>query len=176
MRIVPYRRTLARVRQALVATVAVVGLYFAGRWLVLAFASDATKIRWQLERMTDGFNATRAGPCLDALAPTYVDTTSGADREAVHAALVHVFFTAKDPKTKKFTYQAEMPEGELKIVVMPGDAPTATVDALTRFFEVHGDACTLAWEIRWHGELAEGEGGWALVRTRHETTSGARLR
>lgn len=161
-------------RQAFLQTVALVGLFFAGRWLYLVFASDETQIRWVIERMTEGFNDTRANPCLDALAPSFVDTTSGADRELVHRALVQLFFTAKDETTKKFLYSVEMPEDEMKIQVAESDPPTATIDALARFFEVHGEARSLAWEIRVHGELAECEDDWQLVRTQHDTVSGKR--
>ncbi len=161
-------------RQVFLQTMALVGLFLAGRWIYSACASDETQIRWMIESMADGFNATRANPCLDGLAAGYVDTTSGADRELVHSALVHLFFTAKDETTKKFLYAVEMPEDELKISVSESDPPTATVDALARFHEVHGGERTPAWEIRFHGELAEGEGDWEFVRTQHETVSGRR--
>lgn len=161
-------------RQVFLQTMALVGLFLAGRWLYLEFASDETQIRWVIERMAEGFNDTRANPCLEGLAPSFVDTTSGADRELVHSALVHLFFTAKDETTKKFLYAVEVPEDELKISVAESDLPTATIDALARFYEVRGEARSLAWEIRIHGELAEGEGDWQFVRTQHETISGRR--
>lgn len=155
---------------------ALIGLLLAGRFLYLAFASDETRIRWKIERMADGFNDTRSNPCMEGLAKEYVDSPSGADRELVHQALVHLFFTAKDPETKKFLYRVEIPEEEVKTSVADGEPDTATLDALARFHEVRGDMHTLAWEIRFQGDLVEGEDGWQFVRTRHETLAGARLK
>src|SRR6185503_10769625 len=112
-------------RQAFIQTMALVGLILAGRFLYMMFASDETKIRWVIERMQDGFNDTRANPCLDGLAKEFTDTTSGADRGLVHQALVHLFFTAKDESTKKFLYRVEIPEEELRISI----TEHATVEA-----------------------------------------------
>ncbi len=163
-------------RQALLQTMALVGLFLAGRFLFLALASDETRVRWVIERMAKGFNDTRASPCLDGFALEYVDTTSGADRQTMHRALAYLFFTKKDETTKKFLYEVEMPEDELKISVQDGDAPTATAEGVARFFEVRGEEKKLAWEVRFRGELAEGEDDWEFVRTTHETVSGERPR
>jgi hypothetical protein len=163
-------------RQAFLQTMALVGLFLAGRFLYMALASDETRVRWVIERMVEGFNDTRASPCLDGFATSYVDTSSGADRETVHRALAYLFFTRKDETTKKFLYEVEMPENDLSITVVDGDAPTATAEGVARFFEVHGEERKLAWEVRFRGELAEGDDGWQFVRTTHETSAGTRLR
>lgn len=150
--------------------------FILGRALVNALASEETHVRWLLEDMIAGFNATRLDPCMRPLAREFVDEPSGADRELVKQALIHLFFTEKDPATKQFPYVAELPENELRIDVRDASPKTATLDCAVQFRRRRGDALEPAWSIRVHGELEKSDDGWRIHRTRHETLSGTQLK
>lgn len=160
-------------KRFLIATLTVLALYFAGRALVRALVSDETKIRWLIEDMADGFNGTRMNPVLEGLAADYLDETSGADREMVRQALVHLFFTAKDETTKRFRYRVELSTPGVKIIETVPDLWKAECDIEARFFERHGKDETVAWQVQIAAKLERGQDGWRFTRTSYHTESGA---
>lgn len=163
-------------KEFLLAAGAALLVFILGRALVNALVSEETHVRWLVEDMVEGFNATRANPCLAPLAREFVDEPSGADRELVHAGLVRLFFTAKDATTKRFEYVAELPEEGWRVEVRDGSPKTAQLECDVHFRRRRGEALEPAWDIRVHAELEKRDDGWRIVRTRHETTGGERLR
>lgn len=151
-------------------------LFFVGRAIVRALASDETKIRRLVEDMRDGFDRTRMDPILVAFAEGFHDDTSGADRSSVREALAYLFLTAKDPETKGFPYRVEVEIDKLEIGTEAAGSKRADCDLRARFFDLRGDEDTLAWEIAIDSRWVHGEYGWRIVQTRYETKSGRMLR
>ncbi len=156
----------------LLAALAAFAAFFGVRAIVRALASDETKIRWVLEDMADGFNSTRMSRVLGGLANDFLDETSGADRELVHAGLARIFFEEKDAETKRFLYRVEIPKEDVSIRV---DGETANVDLAATFFEVHGAAEKLVWKARIHAAFAKTKDGWKIRRSENQTVEGGRL-
>lgn len=156
----------------LLAALAAFAAFFGARAIVRALASDETKIRWVLEDMADGFNATRMSRVLGGLANDFLDETSGADRELVHAGLARLFFEEKDPETKRFLYRVEIPKQDVSI---ERDGETANVDLAATFFEVHGATEKLVWKARIHAAFAKTKDGWKIRRSENQTVEGGRL-
>jgi hypothetical protein len=162
------------------ASLVVLGLLFlAGRQLVRMFASDATRIRWVLDDMVAGFDRTRMDPILAGLDRDFLDETYGADRDLVRAALVHLFFTAKDERTKKFLYRADWQETAAPTIEpgeRDGDEKRARMELDVRFYRRFEDGEQPAWSVHVQAELARRDGDWRFVRTTTRTLSGERLR
>lgn len=164
-------------QRVLLSLLAVIGLYFGGRALVRAFASDETRIRWVVDRMVEGFNDTRMNPILDGLDETYLDDTYGADRQLLRAAAASVFFQAKDPVTKKFLYRLEWQPSAPLAIEARGDAPKrAQLGLELTFFRRHGETEELAWSVHVDGTLEKQGGEWRFVRSDTKTKSGERIR
>ena len=162
-------------RRLLFIVAGALALYLGGRALVHALASHETRVRWVIDDMVDGFNATRMNPILDGLDRDFLDDTWGADRDTVRAAAAHLFFDAVDPQTKRFLYRAEW---EPQSVVVSGDvSPVATVAFEVRFFELEGESESLAWKVRIEGDMhLDPERDWCFARTRTTTLEGEKPR
>jgi hypothetical protein len=148
-------------------------------WLRRALASDETRIRWVIEGMVAGFNDERNAGAMRGFAKEYRDETSGVDRELVHAGLAHLFFTRRDPDTKRFDLRLEVPRVELAIGV--ADVVHARARGLLRRWEGAGardDEAPerLVWEVRFDGELVDVDGDWRFTSSTHDTLAGLRPR
>jgi len=159
------------VKRAVASVLAALVLWFAGRALVRALASDETKIRRLVESMADGFDRTRMDPILQGLDRGFVDETSGATRQELREALAYLFFTAKDETTKAFPYRAKVEIGSVTV-----RRPSAECAAEVRFVDLRGGKGTPAWQIGVRLELARGDDGWKIVKSKYETRSGRMLR
>jgi len=159
-------------RKIAIGLIAVAVAWLGGRALVWALASDETQIRWKLEDACEAFGETRMQPILDFLARDFVDEMSGYQRDDVRAAVASVFFTAKDPQTKKFPYRAEVVEGTLAIAMDPAAEDRATLKGTILVTDTTGGGERKAWEFQLNGELVDGDDGWQLVRTTHDTSEG----
>ena len=150
---------------------------FVGTGFVLrrALASDETRIRRLVEGLVDGFNDERAARALRGFARDFLDETSGADRELVHTAVVHLFFTRRDPETKEFTLRLEVPEDTLIIEVLTPDE-AARANGVLRLFQRAAEREELLWEVSFQGQLAQIDDRWRFVRSTHETVGGTRPR
>lgn len=163
-------------KRLLLALVAAVALWFGGRAIVRALASETTRIRWVVDDMVAGFNDTRMNPILDGLAADYLDETYGADRALLRAAAASVFFQAKDPSTKKFLYRLErMPRVEIAVVETPA-TKSARVKLELQFFRRRGESEESAWTIHVDGRMEKRDGDWLFVRTETKTTDGERIK
>ena len=159
-------------KQALLALVLVALAWLGGRAIYRALASPATKIRWRLEEMVEGFDASRAQPVLDGLEKGFVDRVAGVTREDVHATLAWMYLNEVDERGR-FLWDAELAEDELAIVVAP-DERTAAVQCRVRFFRRRGEEPELEWDARVAGTVALGEDGWKwteVTTANHEERS-----
>jgi hypothetical protein len=159
-------------KRFLLCAIAAFAAYFGLRAIVHGLASDETKIRWVVEDMASGFNATRMSPVLAGLAPDFLDETWGADRELVHAALAHMFFTDKDETTKRFLYRVEIPKDDLTIDI---DGHNAEMKFVASFFEVHGDEEKMTWKARMQAHFVKTDDGWRIRRSESTSIEGKRL-
>lgn len=163
-------------KRILLAALLLVLVLLVGRWLVHAIVSEETRIRWTLEEMADGFNDTDTNQVLAGLAPDYFDDTYGADRPSVRQALAYVFLQRKDPVTKGFLYEVELPEDEITIELVGEREESARVTLLARFSEKNGDERKIVWETRVKAEMVERDGEWMVLASEQETVSGRLLR
>jgi hypothetical protein len=164
-------------RRALFAILATICLWFAGRAIVHALASDETKIRWKIEAACQGFDDTRMNPILDLLAKDYREETLGFSREDVRSAVASIFFSEKDPQTKRFPYRVELVAEDLVIEVEKPDAKRARVALHARILDTRDGAKRNAWEFRVTGTLEKYPDGWQLATSTQETVAGSfRLR
>jgi hypothetical protein len=162
-------------RKLLIAALAGGALFIAISFLVRAFESPETKIRRRLEQMAADFDGGRAGPCARGLAEEFVDTTTGAGVGDVHAVLVRMTFAERDPKTNEFLHRVAFPEDSMAIRLDAADPERATVDLVAVFEEKRGSEWKVEWRVAIAAEMAEGDDGWQVLRTTHETLEGARL-
>ncbi len=147
-------------------------VWFGGRALVHAFASNETLIRWKLEDACEGFNNTRMSPILDFIARDFVDQSSGAHRDDVRGGAAGAFFTEKDPKTRAFPLRAEVVPDTLAIEIDPADKKHAHLGCTIKIIDTSAGAQSTRWEFGLIGQLVNGDDGWQLVETTHDDKKG----
>lgn len=157
-----------RMRRLLAVLAAALVLFLVGRLAVLALVGDATRIRWRLESMVEGFNDTRLAPVLEGVAPDFQHDHSRVDRRLLADLLRSAFFHEKDPETGRFPLRAEIEEDTLEIALdeeRPGHA-TALLNG--RFLVLERGEWSSAWRARIELEwLEDDERGWQIVRSEH---------
>jgi hypothetical protein len=147
-------------------------LWFGGRVLVHALASNETLIRWKLEDACEGFNDARMSPILDFIARDFLDQSSGAHRDDVRAGAAAAFFTEKDPKTRAFPLRAHVVPDTLAITIDEADKKQAQMRCTIRIVDTSGGGERVVWEFRLNGRLFDGDDGWQLVESRREDDKG----
>lgn len=147
-------------------------VWFGGRAVFSAFASDETKIRNGLEAACAGFGGARMNPILEFLARDFVDDTSGFRRDDVRGAVAGLFFSEKDPATRGFPYRAILVPDSLAIDVARPAATVAEVSFVIRIDDVRGGGERTVWEFRVAGSMRKGDDGWQLARSTHQTNAG----
>lgn len=152
-------------------------LLLGGRAVLRALASDEAKIRIKLEDACEGFGDTRMNPILEFLSREFVDETSGFHRDDVRGAVAAAFFQEKDPTTKKFPYRAAVVPDTLKIDVDKTGSKSARIAFVVRITDTKGGQDRNAWEFAVDGTMKDGDDGWQLVSSTHDTRVGSsRLR
>ena len=141
-----------------------------------ALASPETKIRWRLEKMSKDFDLGRAGPCCRGLTDDFRDDTSGAEAQDVRAILSRMTLAERDPETKELLYRVSLPEDEMTIFVDPADPSEAHVDLVATFEKLTGGEWRLYWRVAIAAELLDGDDGWQIHRSTHETLEGQRFK
>jgi hypothetical protein len=158
-------------KRALFAVLLIAVLALVGRALWFALAGDDTRIRWLLADEVAAFNDASALRSLRGFAEDYREETIGLDKLSLRRALLYLFTRDGDRPTDRFAYRVEMPDEDLSVEVEPaGNRATARFRLL--LFQGLNDRKPPTWELRVTAELAQGDGGWLIVRSRHETTSG----
>jgi hypothetical protein len=148
-----------------VAVLILGALALAIRSLVIALASDETKIRWRLEEMVTGFNERHLAPIMEGFAPEFRDAGTNASRDEVREILVSLFFQQLEAKTGRFLLRAELVPEDLSVTVGEGSPRTASLAMHARFFELRDGGEQLLWDAHIEGTLAKKEDGWQWVRT-----------
>jgi hypothetical protein len=158
-------------KRILLVVAIAIGLFLAGRALVLGLASDETKIRRVVAHMADGFDRSQMTPILDGLTLDYEDETSGARRPDLREAVAYLFFEAVDESTKRFAYRVEVDVRRVAV-----DRETAECDLDARFLELRGGTESPAWDIAVNATFVHGSEGWRIRRTKYTTRSGGMIR
>jgi hypothetical protein len=160
------------VRPVLLLLAALVAFVALARAVYVWMASDETRIRWVIERMEEGFDAGSANGATSGLAPGWRHEGQVHERRMVHDGLLRVFWEERDPKTKELLLRVEVPEESLAIRV---DGERAELEAQARFERRRGGEWQPQWTIAIEAELALGEDGWEIVRSRHRDVEGRDL-
>ncbi len=159
-------------KRALLVVSAVFFLFFLGRWIVIALASDETKIRWLVENMEDGYNEADAGDCIGPLAEDWTHEGYEVERELIADGIRRDYLQDRDRDTKKLLRRVDIDEDTL-VVEVDGDTARFTVEVI--FERLQNGEWEETWRMRAHAELRAGDDGWKIHRTRHEDLSGTQL-
>lgn len=158
----------ARMRRPLAVLAAALVLFLVGRWVVLALVGDATRIRWRLESMVEGFNETRLAPVLEGVAPEFRHDHSRIDRGMLADLLRSAFFHEKDPQSGRFPLRAEIEQDTLEVTLDAERPGHATALLTGRFLVLERGEWSSAWRARIELEwLEDDERGWQVVRSEH---------
>jgi len=160
-------------KRVLLAIVVVLAAWFGGRALYRALVSDATRIRWVLDDMCEGFAATRMNPVTAGLATDWFDDALGADRELVKAGLATLFFERRDDG-QGFPYRIEWSSAAGPTVDSSGAEPTARMELELEFFRRKGAEENSIWKAKVDAQLRKRDGDWRFFRT-HTTTVDGRM-
>jgi len=165
-------------RRSLLVLIALAAALLAGQRLRWWLSSDATRIRWRLEEMEEGFNRARLGPCLRAVAKDWRDESSGLERALLAEILRALFFSERDPDSGRFRFRVELERETLSIELAAGERGRARVQAVAHFAALERGQWTPTWSVRVRADLAWEDGlGWQVHRSEHETLeSDGRLR
>ena len=137
-----------------------------------ALSSDETKIRWLLEGGVEAFNDVRPKSAVAPFADDWVDRTSGVRRDRLHTALVAMAFQERGHKSGIFPWVLTLPEERLMITVLGDDRAKATFECVLTRNAKNGSET--AWRFRVDAELRDGDDGWEITATEHETLEGRR--
>jgi hypothetical protein len=147
-------------------------VFFLGRWLFIALASDETHIRWLVERMEQGYNRADVSDCVGPLAEDWTHEGYAVEREMVANAIRADYLQDRDRETKELRRRVDVDEDTLVIEVDDGTAHL-TVEA--RFERLQEGQWSETWAMRAEAELRETEDGWKIWRSRHEDLRGTQL-
>jgi len=163
-------------KRVIVAVAAIAALILGISLVIRALESPETKIRKRLLRMAEDFDGGRSGPCSRGLAEDFVDATTGARVSEVRALLAQMSLSERDPRTKEFLHRVTLPEEEMTVLLDPAEPTKAQVDFIAIFEERRGEEWRLEWRVSISAEMFDGEDGWQVRRTTHETLEGQRFR
>lgn len=147
-------------------------MFFLGRALFLAFVSDETKIRWQVEGMEEGFNEGDLSDCVGPLDTSWRHDAYSLNREYLKGGLFQAFREERDRETGKRTSRVEV---DWKGFFVEVDGEQAKIEVEARFSRLQKEAWEQTWHIRVFGDLEKGEDGWKILRTRHDDLKGTQL-
>jgi len=160
-------------RRILLVLGTVLFVWFAGKWLYHELASDEQKIRWQVERMIEGYNTAQPGMAVGPLDVAWRHEGRGElDRELLRGALFRVAMNDRDRQTRELTSRVELVEDSVAIEVT---RDTATLEFEAVFSRKQGTEWNERWRLHIGADLEDKEDGWKIVRSRHEDLRGTQL-
>jgi hypothetical protein len=159
------------IKRVLFALLALVVLFYAVRGLVRFLASDETKIRRLVAGMEEAYNAGRPGSCVGPLAKDWRHESYQLDRELLLGALFQVA-RERDRETHELLTRVTVDEDAATVTVQDERA-TLALEAL--FERRRAGAWRETWRVRVEAELADGEDGWQIVKSRHTDLAGTHL-
>jgi hypothetical protein len=158
-------------RKLLLFALALGALYVVGAWLVDLLTSDETKIRRLVAGMEEAYNAGRPGSCVGPLAKDWRHEGHEIDRELLLGALFQVA-RDRERETKQLRTRVEVDEGAADVTV---DGERATLACEAVFARLRAGQWSESWRVQVEAELADGDDGWEIVKSRHRDLSGTHL-
>jgi hypothetical protein len=151
------------------AVLAVVG-FWGGCALWRSFADDESKIRWLLEDAVLAFNSSRPGYAVAPLADDWYDRTSGVHRDTLKSVLIGQSLQARGGK-REMPWHLSLPRETLVIQVREDTATAAFELVLKPRDDEDSDE---RWRLAVRAELVDGDDGWKIAASSHETLAGRR--
>ena len=158
-------------KRILLALAGLLFVYLGVGYLIHLLASDQTEIRWLVEDMEEAYNTGDAGDCVAPLARNWRHEGYELDRQVLLGAVFQAS-RERDRSTHEMLTRVEVAEDSIQVAV-DGERATLTVEAV--FWRLRKGAWEETWRIRVEGELADGEDGWKIVKTRHSDLRGTHL-
>jgi len=156
-------RAMARMlRNVGLGLVAALAVYYGVRALVIALASPATRVRWVVEDMLEGFNRARAAPVLEGIAKDFVDATAALTREDIHKVLVYLYLNETDEQGG-FLWSATLVPDSLAVEVAE-DEQSADTRLAVQFHLRRGAQSELVWDAQFRGTVSRTDDGWRWTR------------
>ncbi len=145
-------------------------LWFGGKAIARALASDETLVRWTVEGMERGYAKNRVNPVLGPIAPEWRHEGSAEiSRGLFGDALRQRFFGERHPQTRERLDRVTIDWGTWEVEVVEESA-TARFDLEVE--ELRGGAWEQLGLAGFEVEFERGPDGWRLVRSRHEERVG----
>ena len=134
------------------------------------FASDETRIRWQIEAGAEAFNRQHTRHVVERLAENYRDVNLGVKREDVRLHLAGLFLRELDPQSGEFNFEVEVELDGLKITDHEENTYRTVFAGVLR--SRNGKVKDWDFEVSlWWREV---EGDWLVFRSQFTTSSGRR--
>jgi hypothetical protein len=158
-------------RKALLLFAGLAVLVLSVRWVVLAFVSDATKIRWIVEDMEAAYDAGDPGGVVDPLAFDWRHDGVELDRRMLFGGLLG---TARDRDATTGELRSRVTVAP-EAVVVSVDGDHATLEAEAVFERLTRETWRETWRVVFEAELEKDGGDWRIVRSAHRDVRGTHL-
>lgn len=158
-------------KRVLLAIAGLVALALCVRWVVLAFVSDATKIRRIVEDMEAAYDAGNPGEVVDPLAFDWHHDGVELDRRMLFGALLGVA-RDRDRTTGEVRTRVDVAP-EALVIAVEGDH--ATLEAEAVFERRRGEDWQETWRVVFDADLEKRGGDWTIVRSAHRDVRGTHL-
>jgi hypothetical protein len=158
-------------RKILLLALALGALWVVGAWLVELLTSDETKIRRLVADMEEAYNAGSPGSCVGPLARDWRHEGYEVDRELLLGGLFQAA-RERDRETKQLRTRVEVDEDAMEVTV-EGEHAALACDAV--FSRLRAGQWNETWRAHLEAELADGDDGWKIVRSRHRDLRGTHL-
>ena len=158
-------------KKLVLALLALVALYLGIAWLVRLFTPDETKIRRLVAQMEDAYNRGNPGDCVEPLARDWRHERYALDRQLLFGALLQTA-QERDHETRALLTRVAIDEDAATVNVQEGGAQLE-LEAL--FERRRAGEWHETWRIRVEAELADGDDGWEIVKSRHQDVRGTHL-
>ena len=145
-------------------------LWFVAQRLILALASDETRIRMALSEGCTAYGDARARPIMELLSPAWRGP-SGATRDDVLAWLGAQFLTEHDRATGLFPRTATIPAESLTVTV---EEATGTARAEFELLLLGRRDEALVWHAHVQSDWREEDGAWVVTAAEWRTLAGRR--
>ena len=152
-------------KKLLLVLLAMPVVWFAGKAVARALASDETLVRWAVEGMERGYANNRVNPVLGRIAPEWRhEGNAQVTRGLFGDALRHRFFSARHPETRERLDRVAI-HWETWEVDVVGESATARFDLEVE--ELRGGEWGQLGLAGFEVVFERGPEGWRVVRSSH---------
>lgn len=159
-------------RKILFALAGIALLFFGGRMLLDALASDETKIRRMVADAAEAYNGASARGVVAPLVDDWRDGNSGLDRDTLRLILARTFLTDRDSKTRELLTRVSVDDATVVIELDEADPDRGRVAALARFERRRAGTWEESWVVQIEADLRRIDGDWRVVDTERVSKRG----